>query len=289
MWNVTMNRRNVLPYRFGFTLIELLVVVAIIALLISILLPALNRAREQARITKCLANVRAPAQATHAYFNDFNDTFPLYTRLNVSRNWIGFCSFNWGGRTNNWIAPGGTRPFWDNAPSVRNLWYRLASERPLNPYMINGDVDDLYGDIDVLRCPSDDDGPAYGTREGLTGGAGWTEADVENGPDSAYEDIGTSYKINFYPMYASNWDDCGSVSDCMWYPKDVNPRENKWEFGPWSDNVTALVRTTEDALPSRLVFFMEDIYEAALGRGEPTLGWHSQVNRLLGRLPGWSR
>gem|GEM_PF-1223524 len=58
----------------GFTLIELLVVVAIIALLLSILLPSLERARAQARQLVCLTNLNAQAKATRFYAED-NDGF----------------------------------------------------------------------------------------------------------------------------------------------------------------------------------------------------------------------
>jgi len=51
----------------GFTLVELLVVVAIIALLLSILLPSLQRAREQAKKTKCLANLKDVAASANIY------------------------------------------------------------------------------------------------------------------------------------------------------------------------------------------------------------------------------
>ncbi|MGE0478988.1 MAG: DUF1559 domain-containing protein [Phycisphaerae bacterium] len=56
----------------GFTLIELLVVVAIIALLMSLLLPTMERARESARRTRCLSNLRQMGFALHMYAAEYS-------------------------------------------------------------------------------------------------------------------------------------------------------------------------------------------------------------------------
>lgn len=81
--------------RHGFTLIELLVVVAIIALLVSILLPALGRARDLTRTSVCMANMRGCGSAMAVYQAEQNGLF------------IDLFAYNYDGR-----APGYDRSWW---------------------------------------------------------------------------------------------------------------------------------------------------------------------------------
>ena len=63
--------------RTGFTLIELLVVIAIIAILAAILFPVFAKAREKARQSSCLSNVKQLALAALQYVQDYDEVFPL--------------------------------------------------------------------------------------------------------------------------------------------------------------------------------------------------------------------
>ena len=101
----------------GFTLIELLVVISIIALLLSILLPSLQAAREQAKRLKCMANLRQMGFAAYYYSED-----------------------NEGYVTNPWLFQFGNGYLWTN-PNIR-------------PDFETGQLFRYLEDEDVFLCPT---------------------------------------------------------------------------------------------------------------------------------------
>jgi prepilin-type N-terminal cleavage/methylation domain-containing protein/prepilin-type processing-associated H-X9-DG protein len=116
-----MRRRN------GFTLIELLVVVGIIAVLIALLLPVLQRAKEHANRAVCFSNLRQLAAAMIMYNNENKGRFPAPSGRQEPDDWI------------HWqitVAP--------STPVARNL-----DEGRLVPYLGGHFV------ADAFRCPSD--------------------------------------------------------------------------------------------------------------------------------------
>jgi prepilin-type N-terminal cleavage/methylation domain-containing protein len=131
--------KNQKSYRHAFTLIELLVVISIIALLISILLPALAGARKSARSVLCLSNMRQLGLAFEMYTNDNKGFFPS--------NRPDPTDTTTGGSVYLFCGDAGTA-------TLGNLFYGdyTPDKRPLNRYI---SADDGGNALDVTRCPDD--------------------------------------------------------------------------------------------------------------------------------------
>jgi prepilin-type N-terminal cleavage/methylation domain-containing protein/prepilin-type processing-associated H-X9-DG protein len=111
--------------RRGFTLIELLVVIAIIAILAAILFPVFAQAREKARQTSCLSNLKQLGLALMMYSEDFDECMPT-------------CPY---GTT----QAGVTNWPWTEWPNTPGDGWPAVFYTPLQPYLKN---------LQVLQCPS---------------------------------------------------------------------------------------------------------------------------------------
>ena len=142
---------NVLTHRerTGFTLIELLVVIAIIAVLIGLLLPAVQKTREAAARTQCQNNLKQLALAWHSY-HDANECFPFAQVL------ISFADGSKGPTA--WVTP--ILPFLEQG-SLYQRYCSMSGEWGGGTSTVYGTspdptVNPQAAVIPTLLCPSDD-------------------------------------------------------------------------------------------------------------------------------------
>lgn len=286
----------------AFTLIELLVVVAIIALLISILLPSLQRAREQARVGKCLANLRSICQGAYGYFGEAEEFVFAFAFNHVqdgeNYNEGLITEFIWGGG-----VPEAQKNDWDDSQGQYNpvqynadIYLYTPQQRPLNHFLFpdvswadprrhkrdstgNDFRTNLPSNLpDLFKCPSD--------KTAAVPLAGATNPLEEQ--DTIFQTWyfwGSSYPNNWYWPYA--WDrrptGGGPAGFTQLIAGDVtNPRAG-WGKRSWG---AIMLEEKNVRGAGEFVLFYENNFNYSMGNSKPRQASGDPGANTLS-LPGW--
>jgi prepilin-type N-terminal cleavage/methylation domain-containing protein/prepilin-type processing-associated H-X9-DG protein len=202
--------------RKGFTLIELLVVIAIIAILIGLLLPAVQKVREAAARMKCQNNLKQFGLALHSYSDTYN-RFPQGGAFSVinSNNAPTGDTADWGFNRGTWLVF--TLPYMEQNALFQQLGNGVVGGIETGNLGTNPNYNTLVTQarISYMRCPSDSSNPKNESRSNYVMSMGPQNApgNCGNNPNQIYADPSNNG--------LGNWGYANSVG----HGNSANPRD----------------------------------------------------------------
>ena len=256
--------------RRGFTLIELLVVIAIIALLISILLPALGKARKSAQMAVSLANLSQVGKAAATYQTDNHGYLPItltYKRGTkksaTSGGLSGWCTWSFAGKNNDGVwRQGGFNKGYDVEAADRPMNRWIAPESTFEAPDAPADMPADYAarkllQIPVLKDPSDKASHQFD----------WPNATFAR---SCYDDVGVSYQFNI-----KWWDQLSEV---------YGDPSGEAGFIKYMDLGTKRLQVADSYQPSRMVWCHDEYADIVVYDRTPNakvINGYGDVNKSL--------
>lgn len=261
----SVSSRKIGPASPAFTLIEVLVVVAIIALLVAIMMPSLNQAKERAKVVQCLSNLNQLSKASNTYLSANRDRFCW---AQIKNGNIYLASWYFGGNRGQsserlGLGAGGY--------VEGNEWDWGPSERPLNRYVygVSKFGDDhralmAGGPLRVFECPSDKGGRWDGNT-----------ASKLHDTVTMYQECGTSYDENL------QW---------YFYMDNEEAKSSNYDRGArFSQLLDRIIPIMNKKGPARSIILYEDPADWSLANGLLTgpgsfpkgfkvIGWHHKFD-----------
>lgn len=260
------------PYRPGFTLIELLVVIAIIGVLVALILPAVQQARESANRSKCINNLKQLGLAAQQYHDSYGN-FPSgwYCDENDTAACVPYLAYptQWNGLTGLLLHMEQVNLYNEVNFDFTPLYYDTSN----NLRVEAANATSLRRSLDFFVCPSNRKATAAAANSNQ-GGTGTPKATttLRVGPSDYRWNMAAGRRLNCTPTSNAGYDDCAFYDNGVAFRNStvgISDVTDGTSFtvlmgevreGTWPEASNCCVRTTLDRTINKPIIANNKVY-----------------------------